>query len=66
MFNSYQTNRVFHKPNTMKSGWSIVYKIDFVLANIADPNEMPQYVAFHLRLCCLPKYPFRGFLSTKG
>ena len=41
-------------------------KIDFVLANSADPDEMPHHAAFHLGLRCLPKYPFRGFRSTKG
>ena len=35
----------------------------FVLANSADPDEMPYYVAFHLGFHCLPKYLFRGFLS---
>ena len=29
-------------------------KIDFVLANSADPDEMPPYAAFHLGLHCLP------------
>ena len=28
--------------------------IDFVLANSADPDEMPPYAAFHLGLHCLP------------
>ena len=32
--------------------------IDYVLTNSADPDEMPHNVAFHLGLCCLPKYPF--------
>ena len=41
-------------------------KIDFVLANSADPGEMQHYGAFHLGLHCLPKYPIRGFWSTKG
>ena len=41
-------------------------KIDFVLANSADPDEMLHYAAFHLGLHCLPKYPFRGFWSSKG
>ena len=41
-------------------------KIDFVLANSADPDEMPYYAAFHLGLHCLPKYPFRGFLYAMG
>ena len=44
----------------------ISLKIDFVLANSADPDEMPHYAAFHLGLHCWPKYPFRGFCSTKG
>ena len=35
-------------------------KIDFVLANSADPDEMPHYVAFHLGLHCLSKYWFRS------
>ena len=29
-------------------------KIVFILANSADTNKMPQYVAFHLCLLCLP------------
>ena len=41
-------------------------KMDFVLANSADPDEMLQYVAFHLGLHCLQKYPLRGFQFTKG
>ena len=63
------------KLNTIKSGWSNIeglqiiisknislsLKINFVLANGADPDEMPHCVAFHLGLHCLPKYPFRGF-----
>ena len=28
-------------------------KIDFILANSADPDEMPPYAAFHLGLYCL-------------
>ena len=32
-------------------------KIDFVLANGANPDEMPTYVAFHLALHYLSKYP---------
>ena len=37
-----------------------------ILANSVDPDEMQHYAAFHLVLHCLPKYPFRGFLYTKG
>ena len=31
-------------------------KIDSILANSADPDEMPPYAAFHLGLHGLPKY----------
>ena len=41
-------------------------KVNFRLANSADPDEMPHYAAFHLGLQCLPKYPFRGFRYAKG
>ena len=67
---------------TIYLGWSSVYmegsqviiskkycislKIEFVVANSADPDEMPHYVAFHLGLHCLSKYLFRHFWSTKG
>ena len=53
-------------------------KIDFGLANSADPDEMPQKCGissgsslfaklpiFHQGLHCLQKYPFRGFQSTR-
>ena len=33
-------------------------KIEYVLANSADPDEMPPYAAFHLGLHSMPKYPF--------
>ena len=36
-------------------------KIDFVLANSADPDEMSCSEAFHLSLHCLQKYLFRSF-----
>ena len=32
----------------------------FILKNSADPDEMPQCVAFHLGLHCLPKYMFQS------
>ena len=41
-------------------------KINFILANSADPDERLHYAAFHLGLHCLLKYPFRGFWSKKG
>ena len=40
--------------------------IVFILANSADPDEMPHYAAFHLGLHCLPKYPFEDFQPTKA
>ena len=63
--------------DTLKSGWSIFYikgskviiskvifhslELELFLANSADPDEMPQYAAFHLGLQFLPKYPFFVF-----
>ena len=37
----------------------------FILANIADPDEMPHYVAFHLGLHCLSKseLPVKGLFD---
>ena len=32
---------------------SISLKIDFVLTNSADPDEMPHYAAFHQDLYCI-------------
>ena len=40
-------------------------KIHFVLANSADPDEMPHSAAFHLGLHCLPKYPVYKGLNNK-
>ena len=47
---------------------NIIYlslRINFVLANSADLEEMPCYAAFHWSLPCFPKYPLRGFWSSK-
>ena len=41
-------------------------KIDFVLANSTDPDEMPHYAVFYRGLNCLLKCPYRGFWSSKG
>ena len=64
------------KYDTFKSGWFIVIisksiiflspKIGCVLANSADPDEMPHYAAFHLGLPCLPKYLFWGYWSSRA
>ena len=70
---------LFHKHDTVKSGWSSVYiiiskkhivflspKIDFVLvATSADNDETLHHEACHLGLHCLPKYMFRGFSVLK-
>ena len=36
-----------------------ITKSVFILANIADPDEMPHFVASHLGLCCLSMFFFR-------
>ena len=41
-------------------------KIIFILANSADPDEMPPYAAFHLDLHCLPKNLFTGIQNEMG
>ena len=51
---SFQKNIVF-----------LSLKIDFVLANSADPDEMLCFAAFHLGPQCLSKYPLKGFWSKK-
>ena len=64
---------------SLRMGLSIIYfkrfpnkyrlqslNIVFIIANSADPDEMQQYVAFHLGLHCLPNYPFNGFQNRKG
>ena len=49
--------------NFQKNIVSISLKISFVLANSADPDEMPHDAAFHLGLHCLPNYPFMEGLT---
>ena len=41
-------------------------KVILILANSTDPEEMQHYAVFHLGLCCLLKFPLRGFQNTKG
>ena len=36
------------------------------IENSADPDEMLPYVAFHLGLHCLPKYPFISIQNGMG
>ena len=38
----------------------------FILADSADPDKMPHYVAFYLCPHSLQKYPFMGFPVHKG
>ena len=40
-------------------------KTDFISANRVNPDEMLHFMAFHLGLNCLAKYPFSSYLSTK-
>ena len=54
-----------HRLQFQKNIIFLSLKIDFVLANSIDPDEMPHYAAFHLGLHCLPMYPFWGFWSSK-
>ena len=37
-----------------------------LLANSADPDQMPHYAASDLGLHCLPMYPLLGFLDNNG
>ena len=41
-------------------------KIVFIIANRADPDEMPPYAAFHLGLHYLPKYLFTVIQNEKA
>ena len=41
-------------------------KIAYILANSADPDEMPPYAAFHPGLQCLPNYLFTGIQNENG
>ena len=43
----------------------VFLKIDFVLANRPDTDEIPHNAAFHLGLHCPPKYPFRGIRTVQ-
>ena len=40
--------------------------VTVILANGADPDEMPPNAAFHLGLQCLPKYLFIGIQNENG
>ena len=45
----------------------VFQKVDFVLANSVDPDEMQRYAAFHLSQHCLPKkLALKGFPVHKG
>ena len=67
------------KLHSTKKGWYIVYiegsqviiskyhislKIDLVLKNSADPDEMAPYAAFHLGLHSIREFPvFKGLIT---
>ena len=51
---------------SLKNIISLFLKIDFVLMNSADPNEMLQYAVFHLGLHSLPKYLSASIQNEKG
>ena len=67
LFNADLFSRFFQesplfKPVRTLTGKPVVdlsLKIDFVLATTPEPDEMPRniYMAFHLGLHCLQKYP---------
>ena len=77
-FNPFHTDVIFHKTTHNKvrmikgsqvviSKQNVVFqslKIDFVLANSVNPDEMTHYATFHLGFHCLTKYPFMCFWST--
>ena len=42
------------------------FEYGIVLANSANPDEMPRFSEFNLALHCLEKYPFKGCQSSKG
>ena len=52
--------------NFQNNNLSLSLKIDFVLANSADPDEIPHYAAIHMGISCLSKYPIRVFWFQKG
>ena len=45
---------------------SMSLDIVFILANSADPDDMPHYAAFCLGLHCLSKYLFTDIHIEKG
>ena len=57
---------IFDLRSSIVSTFSIAaYPLWIVLANTANPDEMPHSAAFHVGLHCLQKYLFSGFQSTK-
>ena len=54
-YNIFRQTIVFHS-----------LKTDFVLANSADPDELPLDATFYLGLHCLPKYLLTSIQNEKG
>ena len=73
-YSSVQTNTRFtvfcilmgHKSTFLNFNIFLFLKIVYILANSADPDEMPHNAAFHLGLHCLPKYLFICIQNEKG
>ena len=43
-----------------------VLKVCYDFSKQCRPGKMQHYAAFHLGLCCLQQYPFRGLQFTMG
>ena len=46
----------------LNHGVFLSLKVVLILADSADPDEMPHYLGLH----CLPKYPFKGFQCRRS
>ena len=53
----------FHSNGLSCTVWNCPFRI--ILANSADPDEMPLNAAFHLGLHCLPNYLYTGNQNEK-
>ena len=57
----FRENKVLAKISKFTVLYFLSLRINNVLANSADPDEMLHFVASYLGLQCLQKYLFRGF-----
>ena len=58
--------KILHSGIILKAFTHVSLKIVLILANNADPDEMPPNAAFHLGLHRLPKYMFTSIQNEKG